>query len=173
MKAQLIFAILIAHTAAYPGWQSGAPTCQSAGCTNQHTPCLDNNAGTCLPRTDPTYNVTKGQCRAGTTDCCCTSGCCCLNDLPCMQLNDFKCMPKVDPIGAFCKYDKIKGYDAKCVFSPGTKECKEDGRTCPTPPPRPPPTPKPTPAPTPCKKAVDVAFVLDSSESMEASPSES
>ena len=85
---------------AYPGWQSGAPTCQAAGCTNQQTPCLDNDSGVCLPRTDPTYNVTAGQCRAGTTDCCCTSGCCCLFDLPCMQLNDKKCMPKVDPIGA-------------------------------------------------------------------------
>ena len=111
------------------------PTCQAAGCTNQQTPCLDNDSGVCLPRTDPTYNVTAGQCRAGTTDCCCTSGCCCLFDLPCMQLNDKKCMPKVDPIGAYCAYDPVKGYDAKCQCSAGTKECNEDPRNCPTPPP--------------------------------------
>ena len=118
----LIAVGLVAGAAAYPGWRSGAPTCASSGCTNQQTPCLDNTDGTCLPRTDPTYNVTSGQCRAGTTDCCCTSGCCCLQDLPCMQLNDFKCMPKVDPIGAYCKYDPAKGYDSQCQCSPPKTE---------------------------------------------------
>merc|ERR1711865_1088524 len=34
---------------------------------------MDNDNGKCLPRVDPSYNVTSGQCRAGTTDCCCTS----------------------------------------------------------------------------------------------------
>ena len=51
------------------------PTCASSQCENVKTPCMDDNDGTCYPRTDPTYNVTSGQCRAGTTDCCCTSKC--------------------------------------------------------------------------------------------------
>jgi uncharacterized protein YegL len=91
-----------------------------------------------------------------------------------MQLNDFKCMPMIDPLGAYCPYDPVKGYDAKCTCSAGTKQCASDARTCPTRPPTPPPTPAPTPpptpvptpAPTPCTKSIDLLFLIDDSNSI-------
>jgi hypothetical protein len=126
------------------------------------TPCVDNGKNNvCYPRTDPTYNVPSGQCRAGTTDCCCTDGCCCPQDLPCQQLNDAKCMPMVNPLGAYCKYP----FDKDCTCSAGTKQCSAGGRTCPVRP-TPPPTPAATPAPTPCNKAIDLFFLVDDSHSI-------
>lgn len=131
-------------------------------CTGNNSPCVDNDDNNvCYPRTDPTYNVPSGQCRAGTTDCCCTDGCCCPQDLPCQQLNDAKCMPMVNPLGAYCKYP----FDKDCTCSAGTKQCSAGGRTCPVLP-TPPPTPAATPAPTPCNKAVDLFFLVDDSHSI-------
>jgi hypothetical protein len=128
------------------GLGNGTKTCAKATCIKDNKPCLDIDSGECIPRTDPTYNVTSGQCRAGTTDCCCTDHCCCPVDLPCQQLNDDKCMPKVNVNGTYCKFDEKSGtYPKGCTCSAGTEQCDADARKC------------------PCMEAVDLLFLVDDS----------
>ena len=135
----LTTALLAVQASAFPNYNAYA--CKDSQCGNVVTPCMDNDNGKCLPRVDPTYNVTSGQCRAGTTDCCCTNGCCCPPTLPCQQQNDFKCMPMINstsPSGQYCTFDaKTQAYPSGCQCSAGTLTCHEDPRKCTDPPPPP------------------------------------